>query len=296
MATSSEFERDIGQEPGALRALAASPLPDALGELDLESYDRIILTGMGASLIASHPTWSSLVAEGRPAWLVSTAQLLATPELVTPGSLLWVTSQSGESGEVVALVNGRGGPPRRPATLLATTNAPASALAQAADVVVGLHFGQEAAVSTKSYISTLAAHDRALSALRHHDDAPVRAHIGAVADELAHFGPDVGLLVSSGLASARPRFAFVATPPDLATAQVAALLLKEVAKSPAEGFLTGEFRHGPIELAGPGLVCVLFGPGGDDASMSALGTELGQSGASVMAVDAGAGPTAPSGR
>jgi len=85
-----------------LRALAANPLPEALAGLNLDGYERIILTGMGASLVAAHPTWSSMVAEGRPTWWVSTAQLLATPELVTPGSLLWVTSQSGESGEVEA--------------------------------------------------------------------------------------------------------------------------------------------------------------------------------------------------
>jgi glucosamine--fructose-6-phosphate aminotransferase (isomerizing) len=285
MPTTSAFERDIAQEPAALRALASNPLPEALASLDLDGYERIILTGMGASLVATHPTWSSMVAEGRPAWWVSTAQLLDMPELVTPGSLLWVTSQSGESGEVVALLGGQGGT-RRPAALLATTNEPQSALGQAADVVVGLHFGEEAAVSTKSYISTLAAHDRALSALRHQDDARAVERIAAVADELERFVPDVAPLVSSGLSSPRPRFAFVATPSDLATAQIAALLLNEVAKFPAEAFLTGEFRHGPIEMAGPGLVCLLFGSGDENVSLTMLGNELVRSGALVMAVDA----------
>ena len=227
-----------------------------------------------------------MVAEGRPAWWVSTAQLLAMPELVTPGSFLWVTSQSGESGEVVALLRGQDGA-KRPAVLLATTNEPQSTLGQAADVVVGLHFGEEAAVSTKSYISTLAAHDRALSALWHQDDARAVQRIRAVADELERFVPDVAPIVYSGLVSPGVRFAFVATPSDLATAQIAALLLNEVAKFPAESFLTGEFRHGPIELAGPGLVCLLFGSGDENASLAMLGTELVRSGALVMAVDAG---------
>ena len=83
------------------------------------------------------------------------------------------------------------------------------------------------------------------------------------------------------------RFTFVAMPPDLATAQIAALLFNEVAKFPAEAFLTGEFRHGPIELAGPGLVCLLFGSGDENASLVTLGTELVRSGALVMAVDTG---------
>ncbi|HUC13307.1 MAG TPA: SIS domain-containing protein [Acidimicrobiales bacterium] len=288
MPTTSAFERDIAQEPHALRALATKPLPEALARLDLDGYERIILTGMGASLVAAHPTWSSMVGEGRPTWWVSTAQLLAMPELVTQGSLLWVTSQSGESGEVVALLRSHEGK-RRPSTLLATTNEPQSTLAQAADVVVGLHFGEEAAVSTKSYISTLAAHDRALSVLRHQDDARALERIGTVADELERFSPDVAPIVASGLASPRPRFAFVATPSDLATAQIAALLLNEVAKFPAEAFLTGEFRHGPIEMAGPGLVCLLFGPGTENASLTTLGTELARGGALVMTVDTDAG-------
>jgi len=45
-----------------------------------------------------------------------------------------------------------------------------------------------------------------------------------------------------------------------------ALLLKEVTKLPAESFIGGEFRHGPLELAGPGLVAVVFtGSGGGPA-------------------------------
>jgi glucosamine--fructose-6-phosphate aminotransferase (isomerizing) len=286
MPTTSAFESDIAQEPAALRALASNPLPEALASLDLDSYERIILTGMGASLVASHPTWSSMVGEGRPAWWVSTAQLLAMPELVTPHSLLWVTSQSGESGEVVALLRGQGGT-RPPATVLATTNEPQSTLGEAADVVVELHFGDEAAVSTKSYIATLAAHDRALGTLRHQDDARATERIYAVADELERFAPDVAPIVHSGLVSPGARFAFVAMPPDVATAQIAALLFNEVAKFPAEAFLTGEFRHGPIELAGPGLVCLLFGSGDENASLATLGTELVRSGALVMAVDTG---------
>ena len=286
MAKTSAFETDIAEEPAALRALASNPLPEALARLDLDSYERIILTGMGASFVATHPTWSTMVAEGRPAWWVSTAQLLAMPELVTPRSLLWVTSQSGESGEVVALVGAKAGRDRRQRCWPRPTT-PRAPWDSAADVVVGLHFGEEAAVSTKSYVSTLAAHDRALSALRHEDDAAAVERIGSVADTLERFAPDVAPIVYSGLVSPGPRFAFVAMPSDLATAQIAALLFNEVAKFPAEAFLTGEFRHGPIELAGPGLVCLLFGSGGENTSLSTLGTELVRSGALVMAVDAG---------
>lgn len=290
MTATSAFERDIEQEPDALRALATRPLPDGLRDLHLDDYERIIVTGMGASHIAGHPTWSSLVAQGRPAWWVSTAQLLAQPELVTAGSMLWVTSQSGESGEVVALLVRQRRARQRPKTLIATTNDPTSTLGRAADVVVALHFGDEAAVSTKSYVATLAAHERALGALRGDDDASSVEHILAAADELSRFGPELRPIASSALGQPGSRFAFVANSSGLATALIGALLCKEVAKVPAEGYLAGEFRHGPVELAGPGLVAVVVGSANDDHSLAALGDDLVRSGSLVVLIDGGAGP------
>ena len=69
--------------------------------------------------------------------------------------------------------------------------------------------------------------------------------------------------------------------------------MKEAAKLPAEGYMAGEFRHGPIELAGPGLTALLFGSGRPDRSLAALGRDLQQSGAFVLDVDPGPGPTEP---
>lgn len=289
MTPASAFERDIEEEPDALRALAVSHLPADLTDINLDDYERVVLTGMGASHVAGHPTWTSLLREGRPAWWVSAAQLLAEPELVTAGSLLWVTSQSGESGEVVALLERQRQAKRRPKTLIATTNDPASNLGRAADILVGLHFGDEAAVSTKSYIATLAAHERALGALHKQDDARLVDQVLAAADELARFTPELAPVISAGLNQPSPRFAFVANSSGLPTALVGALLCKEVAKVPAEGYLAGEFRHGPLELAGPGLVAVLVGSGDDDSSLAALGHELVRSGSLVMLVDTGVG-------
>ena len=103
---------------------------------------------------------------------MSTAQLLEAQELITSDSLLWVTSQSGESGEVVALLDALRAR-KQPRTLLATTNELASRLAVTADIVVALESGEEGAVSTKTYVTTLAAQERVLSSLRHGDDAAV---------------------------------------------------------------------------------------------------------------------------
>lgn len=186
MVASSRYEIDIQGQPNALRAFAASSLPNGFPDLDTDDFDRIVLTGMGSSHFAAHRAWSSLVRDGREAWWVSTAQLLDMQELITGDSLLWVTSQSGESGEVVALLDALDSA-KRPRTVLATTNNPASRLAIAADIVVSLESGEEASVSTKTYVTTLAAHERILGWLGHREDAQVVDRILAVADELENF-------------------------------------------------------------------------------------------------------------
>src|SRR5205807_485283 len=42
-----------------------------------------------------------------------------------------------------------------------------------------------------------------------------------------------------------------------AAAEMGALLMKEVARFPAESLESGQFRHGPLELAGPDLAVVV---------------------------------------
>jgi glucosamine--fructose-6-phosphate aminotransferase (isomerizing) len=284
----SRYELDIDGQPDALRDFAASALPDELAGLDLDEYDRIVLTGMGSSHVAAHQSWSTLVSRGRAAWWVSTAQLLAVPELVTADSLLWITSQSGESGEVVALVDTLARE-RRPRTLLATTNARASPLGSNADIVISLESGAEGSVSTKTYVATLAAHRRIVAALLggENSDSDIVEEIRSAAEELGRFSPSLVSLASATLRGPDVRVVLVASSPALSSALIGALVLKEAAKVPAEGFLRGDFRHGPLELAGPGLVAVLFGSGVDDAPLELLSEELLQSGALVAYIDPG---------
>lgn len=273
------FEQNIAEQPDTLRAFAhAGPVPGLTG-LDASGYDRIVLTGMGSSHHAALPTWRRLAGQGQPAWWVDTGQLLDTPALVTGRTLLVVTSQSGASGEVVSLL--AAGP--RPATLVAVTNDGASPLAAAADLVVGLHSGDEATVSTKSYLNTLAAHDLLASTLA--GTAP--EDLLAVAKAVEQTGDPGALapLAAHHVAAANPRLACIGFGDHAAAALYAGLIIKEGAKVAAEGFVGGEFRHGPLELAGPGLTAVLYGADDPDTSPSLrrLGADLIQAGSAVIA-------------
>jgi len=66
----------------------------------------------------------------------------------------------------------------------------------------------------------------------------------------------------------------------------AALIIKESSKVAIEGFVGGEFRHGPYELAGPGLTAVLFGASVDDVDgpLARIARDLLASGARVILV------------
>jgi glucosamine--fructose-6-phosphate aminotransferase (isomerizing) len=285
MTPVTPFELDIQAQPDALRAFAAALPTDQLRELDAGGYGRIVLTGMGASHFAALPAWRYLAERGHPAWWVSTTQLLDTPELVTPDTLLVVTSQSGASGETTALLT-PGTLASRPRTVVGITNAPGSPLATAADVTVLLHSGTEATVSTKTYLNTLAAQRCLSTALVGGDPSVVAQLAESAALAIDSFAGDSEILAAAKryLRADAPRLAFVGKRDHTATALQGGLILKEAAKVPAEGYSGGEFRHGPLETAGPGLTAVLIGLDRQDPdqSLQQLAADLADTGAAVL--------------
>jgi glucosamine 6-phosphate synthetase-like amidotransferase/phosphosugar isomerase protein len=126
-------------------------------------FDRIVLTGMGGSLFASYPIWLQLINTGLPAYWVDCAELIhyAQP-ILTRRTLVWITSQSGRSAEVVAahdLLHKTG------ATIMATVNDLNSPLAHTAQYIVPIHAQVEKTVSTRTYVNMLAVSQLAALAL-----------------------------------------------------------------------------------------------------------------------------------
>lgn len=247
---------DVRDQPRALRALLAEPA-GVLGPASssgLPSAGRVVLSGIGSSHFASHRLWRALVARGTPAWWIDSAELLDVRHaLLTPGTVLWLTSQSGESAETVRLLDAL------PAGVhvVGVTNVPTSTLGEAADSLILLRSGAEATVSTKSYLNSLVvgrlvaamldgAADAALESLAMTASAVesylqgLDAYVGMVGD----FAQGRNLLVT-GRGEAVP------------SAQAAALVLKESSKTSVEGMSGSVLRHGVIELAGPTLA-VMF--------------------------------------
>jgi glutamine---fructose-6-phosphate transaminase (isomerizing) len=284
--SASGFEFDILGQADALAAFAVEPVPGAVAKLDFASFDRIILTGMGSSDYATLGFELMLARRGLPVWRLQTSRLLETLEMVTNRTLLWVTSQSGGSGEIVALLARL--PADRRAAVVGVTNDPESALGRAADHVILLRSGREATVSSKSYLNTLAVLHRVCAQLEGRTDSASVNEIMTVVEHLRGtiIAPPASIssLAKRALASAHPRFALIGSGVDATTALTGALILKEASKVAAEGYVGGEFRHGPLELAGPGLTALLFGSETEDGTLRQLARDLSETGSTVVTV------------
>jgi len=283
----SSYEADLSQQADALELAASQPLTPALAMLDWAPFDRIILTGMGSSDSVSIPFEYAIQRKGLPVWRLQTSRLLDTPEVILPRTLLWITSQSGRSGEAVALLSRI--PSRSAVTVVAVTNDPESPLARSADHVVLLHSGTEASVSCKSYMNSLAWFHRLAARFSGGSDAGAVADILDTARHFRSMGAGSSLEVDSlarrMLAGPLPRLALIGIGADSATALAGALILKEASKVCAEGYVGGAFRHGPLELAGPGLTALMFGAGtAADVTLQQLATDLSRTGSIVVAV------------
>jgi glucosamine--fructose-6-phosphate aminotransferase (isomerizing) len=82
-----------------------------------------------------------------------------------------------------------------------------------------------------------------------------------------------------------------------AAAEMGALTLKEAARFPAESLQAAQFRHGPLELAGPELAAVVFASEVRTRALDArLAAELAAAGAAVLVISPdGAAPEAATG-
>ena len=254
--SSSAYLADILDQPRRLRALLLSRSWEAVVPLAEESgFDRIVLTGMGASLFALWPAWLMLARAGRPAWLVETGELLhATPELMTSRTLVVAASQSGRSAEVVALGEHRS----RFGLLVGLTNDTTSPLGEQSDVAIDIESGEERAVSTRSYVNTLAAAALAADILigQTASSESLRGGVEAIDAYLGSWRNRVDLIKEEiGLPQ---RLFLLGRGVSLAAAHCGALVIKEAAKWPAEAMSSGQFRHGPLELADPLMTAVIL--------------------------------------
>jgi len=256
------YIRDILDQPAAVRDTLAAfadfpslrPFAERLASGDLR---RVVLTGMGSSYYVLHPLVLTLIARGLSAYMIETSELIYyAPALLEPRTLLVVVSQSGRSAEAMQLLK------RAPGrvSLIGVTNTADSPLAAHSDVVLLTRAGDEFSVSSKTYLTALAALTWLGDALTGHDPLPNRLALDvapdAMAQYLAHWTAHVETSCRQ-LADVR-YLVLVGRGPSLAAVGTGSLIIKESAYFPAEGLSSATFRHGPLEMASPDLFVLVY--------------------------------------
>jgi glutamine---fructose-6-phosphate transaminase (isomerizing) len=286
----SAYLSDVLAQPEALAALLDTmpAITSVARDARFASRPRVIVSGMGSSHLAGFGIWAALVRSGVAAWWIDTAQLLdAADDLIVPGTLLWLTSQSGGSAETVALLD-RGLP--ADVDVIGITNNTASRLASAAGAAIDLRAGDEATVSTKSYVNSLAV-ARVVAASIAGDLDAERARLLASVEAMATYlaGLDAHVAAMDDFAVGR-HLVLTGRGQAVMSAEAAGLILKEAAKATVEGLSAGALRHGPIELAGPRLAVLFFdhGAGAHRDQNLRLARDLAAAGTEVASVAADA--------
>jgi glutamine---fructose-6-phosphate transaminase (isomerizing) len=246
------YLRDILDQPRALEeTLAGLEVPDTLqrfaGRLQEDEFKTVVLTGMGSSFHALHPLNLELTDHGFTPMMVETSELLHYQNrLFDPETLIVAVSQSGQSAEVVRLLEMNLGK----SPVIAVTNTPGSPLAGQADATILTHAGEEFSVSCKTYLAALMAlrwlGDVMCECDLQHTRTELKAAAPVVRDYLAHwkeYVQDLGEI----LEGARHLF-LVGRGPSLAAVGTGALTIKESDHFHAEGMSSAAFRHGPFEM------------------------------------------------
>jgi len=264
---SSYMEKEIFEQPESIdRALS--------GRMDQE-YGSAKLGGLNLSKKELHAIERVRVIAAGTSWhaglvgcqlLESVARLPAQAELaselryrnpvVEPNSLYLAVSQSGETADTLYAMREI---QRRGGSVLGVCNVVGSTIARESDGGVYVHSGPEIAVaSTKAFTSQLAAfYLMTLSLARlhdmsHHEGQRFLTELRAVPDAVRACLAQRDAIQAIAKRYARYRdFLFLGRGILYPIALEGALKLKEISYIHAEGYASGEIKHGPIALVSP---------------------------------------------
>ena len=285
----SRFLEEVEAQPQALMDLVSfyrahgAPLLDQWRRLAGE-HARVFFTGMGTSEYAPEFILPALAGSGIDATTHDAGERLHYPGAM--GGLWVLISQSGESVETRTLTGTlRNGP-----TTIVMTNDESSSMARNGTLVLPMKAGAESAISTKTYVNTLA--------LLYLMGRSLGGDLAAALERLEALAAGMGgcerdrIREAGAMLSEAAAIHFIARGPALVAAKQAALTFMEGARIPCGAFTGGAFRHGPFELVDETHYGVFLAPGGRSfellRSQALEAAELG--GHVVLVTDQQAGP------
>jgi fructoselysine-6-P-deglycase FrlB-like protein len=260
------------QHADAIASYEAAKLMAVRAAASLKKTGRLLLIGMGGSHAvnrAVEPLYRTL---GIDAVALPLSEQLGQP-LPIAGRTIFVTSQSGESAEVLRWFNETGGTEETFGLTLEGN----SFLARTAPSLVGSGGTELAFAATRSLTVTFALHlailaaigedpDAAIAALKAPEDHDIAAALSAL--------ENVATIVTSGR-----RLQGIA--------EALALGLTELSRRPCFSLEGGQLRHGPMEMLGPEIGVVLFRGLDETAGLvTAMATSTVETGAPVILFDA----------
>ncbi|MFO0631925.1 MAG: glutamine--fructose-6-phosphate transaminase (isomerizing) [Nannocystaceae bacterium] len=264
--------KEIHEQPRVISDALAGRMAPQQAEVRLDGLDfdfaavsRILLLACGTSYHAAMCGKYMLEKLARiPVEVDLASEFRYRDPVVQPGTLAIAVSQSGETADTMAALREA---KRLGATTLAVCNVVGSSIARAADHVVYTHAGPEISVaSTKAFTSQLtifvllALHvAKRRGALD--DDSIRRAMQGlsAVPEAMGHLLGQLPAIRTIARRYMHARdFLYLGRGLGYPVALEGALKLKEISYVHAEGYASGEMKHGPIALVDENLPVVVI--------------------------------------
>ena len=238
-------------------------------DFDLSRIARITIVACGTSFYAGMVAkyWFEQFARV-PVDIDVASEFRYRNPVLEPGGLALFISQSGETADTLAALRHARAEGQKIAVVV---NVPTSSMAREADLLLPTHAGPEIGVaSTKAFtcqlavLAALAAHlavvkgrlsrDEERDIVHHLIETPAAlnaalAHDQEIADMAHHIAPARDVL-------------YLGRGPDYPLALEGALKLKEISYIHAEGYASGEMKHGPIALIDEDVPVIVLAPSG----------------------------------
>ncbi|WP_432447897.1 glutamine--fructose-6-phosphate transaminase (isomerizing) [Aliiroseovarius marinus] len=301
--------KEIAQQPTVVGEVleayvAGDQITMDLGGINFADVDRLSIVACGtayyAGLVAKY--WFEHYAR-LPVDIDVASEFRYREAPFAPKTLGVFVSQSGETADTLAALRYAQGKADK---ILSLINVPESSIARESDVAVEIHAGVEVSVaSTKAFTCQLtsfaimalkAAHDRG-----HLDDAGLATHLAELRQLPGLMSHALTIdtatkAIAEKLAEARDVL-FLGRGQMFPLALEGALKLKEISYIHAEGYASGELKHGPIALVDKATPTVVMAPhdGLFDKTVSNMQEVMARGGRVVLVSDARAASEAGDG-
>ena len=238
-------------------------------DIDLSAIERITIVACGTSFYAGMVAkyWFEQFARV-PVDIDVASEFRYRDPVLQPGGLALFISQSGETADTLAALRHCKAAGQ---TIAVVVNVPTSSMAREADLLLPTHAGPEIGVaSTKAFtcqLAVLAAFAAHLAVKkgkmsRVEEQEVVRHLIEAPAALNAALAHDDDIAAMAPLIAPARDVLYLGRGPDYPLALEGALKLKEISYIHAEGYASGEMKHGPIALIDEAVPVIVLAPSG----------------------------------